>query len=43
MAVTDGSGVYGIPYVVEGYGIIYNNAVMAKYFALADAKGNLDG
>jgi raffinose/stachyose/melibiose transport system substrate-binding protein len=38
MAVTDGSGVYGIPYVVEGYGIIYNNAVMAKYFALADAK-----
>jgi raffinose/stachyose/melibiose transport system substrate-binding protein len=38
MAVTDAGGVYGIPYVVEGYGIIYNNAIMAKYFALADAK-----
>jgi len=38
MAVTDGSGVYGIPYVVEGYGIIYNNAIMTKYFALAGAK-----
>ena len=34
MAVTSGDGVYGIPYVVEGYGIIYNNAVMKKYFAL---------
>lgn len=38
MAVTDGDGVYGIPYVVEGYGIIYNNAIMDKYFALAGAK-----
>jgi raffinose/stachyose/melibiose transport system substrate-binding protein len=38
MAVTDGSGVYGIPYVVEGYGIIYNNAIMTKYFALDGAK-----
>jgi raffinose/stachyose/melibiose transport system substrate-binding protein len=38
MAVTDGDGVYGIPYVVEGYGIIYNNAIMTKYFALAGAK-----
>lgn len=36
MAVTDGDGVYGIPYVVEGYGIIYNNAIMEKYFALSD-------
>ncbi|NLL92544.1 MAG: carbohydrate ABC transporter substrate-binding protein [Clostridiales bacterium] len=31
-------GVYGIPYVVEGYGIIYNDAIMSKYFALDDAK-----
>ncbi|NLG04346.1 MAG: extracellular solute-binding protein, partial [Clostridia bacterium] len=31
-------GVYGIPYVVEGYGIIYNNAIMDKYFALDGAK-----
>jgi raffinose/stachyose/melibiose transport system substrate-binding protein len=38
MAVKDGDGVYGIPYVVEGYGIIYNNAIMDKYFALPDAK-----
>lgn len=30
-------GVYGIPYVVEGYGIIYNNAIMEKYFALDGA------
>lgn len=38
LAVTDGDGVYGIPYVVEGYGIIYNNAIMKKYFATAGAK-----
>jgi len=38
MAVTDGDGVYGLPYVVEGYGIIYNNAIMNKYFALEGAK-----
>jgi raffinose/stachyose/melibiose transport system substrate-binding protein len=38
MAVTDGGGVFGIPYVVEGYGIIYNNAIMTKYFALPGAK-----
>lgn len=36
MAVTGGDGVYGVPYVVEGYGIIYNNAVMNKYFALSN-------
>ena len=36
LAVTSGSGVYGIPYVVEGYGIIYNDAIMKKYFALSD-------
>ena len=31
-------GVYGIPYVVEGYGIIYNNAIMDQYFELDGAK-----
>lgn len=36
LAVSSGDGVYGIPYVVEGYGIIYNNAIMEKYFALSD-------
>lgn len=34
LAVANGEGVYGIPYVVEGYGIIYNDAIMHKYFAL---------
>lgn len=34
---TDG-GVYGIAYVVEGYGIIYNDAIMRKYFAMDGAK-----
>lgn len=38
LAVTDGDGVYGIPYVVEGYGIIYNEEIMEKYFALDGAK-----
>lgn len=36
LAVKNEDGVFGIPYVVEGYGIIYNNAVMEKYFALKD-------
>ncbi len=34
LAIKEGDGVYAIPYVVEGYGIIYNDAVMKKYFAL---------
>jgi ABC-type glycerol-3-phosphate transport system substrate-binding protein len=38
LAVSVGDAVYGIPYVVEGYGIIYNNAIMTKYFALEGAK-----
>jgi raffinose/stachyose/melibiose transport system substrate-binding protein len=37
LAVTSGGGVYGIPFVVEGYGIIYNEAIMEKYFATAGA------
>ncbi len=32
----DGKGVYAVPYVVEGYGIIYNDAIMKKYFSLPD-------
>ncbi len=43
LAVTAGDGVYGIPYVVEGYGIIYNNAIMTKYFATGRRQGDLDG
>ena len=29
---------YGIPYTIEGYGIIYNDAIMEKYFATSGAK-----
>lgn len=36
LAVTDGDKVVGIPYVVEGYGIIYNQAIIDRYFALSD-------
>lgn len=31
MAISVDGGVYGIPYVVEGYGIIYNDKIMQKY------------
>ena len=34
LAVTADGKVVGIPYVVEGYGIIYNKAITDKYFAL---------
>ena len=34
LAIKEGDGVYGIPYVVEGYGIIYNDEITDKYFAL---------
>jgi raffinose/stachyose/melibiose transport system substrate-binding protein len=34
LAVTEAGGVYGIPYAVETYGIIYNDAILRKYFAL---------
>ncbi len=36
LAVKSNGKVYGIPYVVEGYGIIYNQKIMDKYFALKD-------
>lgn len=37
LAVTGADGgVYGIPYVVEGYGILYNQKITDKYFALSD-------
>ena len=38
LAIHDDGGVYAIPYVVEGYGIIYNNAIMKRYFALPNKK-----
>lgn len=42
LAVTVNDGVYGIPFVVEGYGIIYNAQIMDKYFSLNDKKVNLN-
>lgn len=36
LAVTADGGVYGIPYVVEGYGIIYNAKILDAYFALPE-------
>lgn len=36
LAIREGDAVYGIPAVVEGYGIIYNKELTDKYFALAD-------
>jgi raffinose/stachyose/melibiose transport system substrate-binding protein len=41
LAIKENERVYAIPYVVEGYGIIYNNEIMEKYFALADKKTTL--
>ena len=41
LAVTDGDKVVGIPYVVEGYGILYNKALTDKYFALPDRATDL--
>ncbi len=38
----DDDGVYALAYVVEGYGIIYNDAIMKKYFALKDKKTDLE-
>ena len=34
LAITENDRVYAIPYVVEGYGIIYNNEILSRYFAL---------
>ena len=41
MAVKVDGKVYGIPYVVEGYGIIYNKAITDKYFALKNRNNNI--
>lgn len=42
LAIKEDGGVYAIPYVVEGYGIIYNDAIMKKYFALPNKKTDLN-
>lgn len=38
LAVTKDGAVYGVPFVVEGYGIIYNDALLQKYFKTSGAK-----
>ena len=34
LAISSNGGVWGIPYVIEGYGIIYNEEITDRYFAL---------
>lgn len=41
LLLTTDEGVFGIPYVVEGYGIIYNDYIMRKFFALPDKKTDI--
>lgn len=38
LAIENNGKVYGIPYLIEGYGIIYNEAITDKYFELEDRK-----
>lgn len=44
LAIRDenGNGIYAVPYVVEGYGIIYNDEIMKKYFALPNRATTID-
>ncbi len=42
LALTVDGKVFGIPYVVEGYGIIYNKALTDKYFALPNKAVSFD-
>lgn len=39
---SNGNGIYAVPYVVEGYGIIYNDAIMKRYFALSGRANDID-
>ncbi len=36
LAITEGDGVYAVPYAIEGYGILCNGEIMDKYFALPE-------
>ena len=38
LAIKDGEGVYGIPFAIEGYGIIVNTKIMDAYFKMDGAK-----
>lgn len=37
-ALKDGDSVYGVAYVIETYGLIYNKAILNEYFQLPDAE-----
>ena len=41
MSIQDEQGVWGIPYVVEGYGIVYNKAITDTYLALPGRSTNI--
>lgn len=41
LAISEDGGIYGIPYVIEGYGIIYNEEITDKYFELEDRDASL--
>ncbi len=41
MLLSTDEGVFGVPYVIEGYGIIYNDSIMQKFFALPDKKTSI--
>ena len=42
LAIKDGGGVYAVPYTVEGFGIVYNNEITDRYFALENRKSNIN-
>ncbi len=42
LAITENDSVYAIPYVVEGYGIIYNDAILRRYFALENRQKEIN-
>lgn len=41
LAIKENEKVYAVPYVVEGYGIIYNNAITDKYFGLSNRQNKI--
>lgn len=41
LAIHSGGRIYAVPYVVEAYGIIYNDEIMQKYFAMPNRASNL--
>jgi raffinose/stachyose/melibiose transport system substrate-binding protein len=42
LAITDGDAVYAIPYAIEGYGIIYNEEILSRYFALENRQKSVN-